>query len=186
MALLGGMFLLGRREAVAVRSQSVRLAAPTQEQAADIPTSHPQSSVIDSGDLATVSGLAQIIDGDTIEIEGVRVRLFGVDAPESNQPCVFGEAIVACGEIATAELRNIVGNREVSCSARDTDRYGRIVAVCSVAGQDIGAQLVTAGWALAYTRYSQNYVAQEQAAKAARIGLWSGQFENPENWRHRN
>lgn len=146
------------------------------------PTAKPEP--VEGRDMLT--GVARVIDGDTLEVAGVKVRLFGIDAPEEDQPCSVGQAIVACGELATMELRRLVGAGEIRCEVRDTDRYGRLVSVCTSAGKDVGAEMVASGWATAYTRYSRDYVEQERAAKSANLGLWQGAFENPEQWRHRD
>jgi len=92
------------------------------------------------------------IDGDTIDADGVRIRLWGIDAPERDQTCGSLEA----GSMATAALSRIIGSGPVTCEAVDSDRYGRTVATCSVAGAAIGGSMVQAGWAWDYARYSGN------------------------------
>ena len=126
---------------------------------------------------------ARVIDGDTIDVGAVRVRLHGVDAPESRQSCLAGERRWPCGEQATRALAGRIGGRTVSCEERDRDRYGRVVAVCHAAGEDLNAWMVRQGWALAYRKYSRAYVADESAAKAARRGIWRGRFVAPWDWR---
>ena len=101
---------------------------------------------------AGVSGRARVVDGDTLDVGAVRVRLHGVDAPESRQSCVAGGRRWACGERATRALAGRIGGRTVACEERDRDRYGRIVAVCRNARQDVNAWMVSQGWALAYPR----------------------------------
>lgn len=131
-----------------------------------------------------VAGRAQIIDGDSFEIGSKGVRLFGVDAPEGRQSCTRSNGSSwRCGEAAAAELRRLVGSRDVVCTRRDEDTYGRIVAVCRVGNVDLGAALVRAGLAVAYRRYSDDYVDEERQAQAARRGLWAGQFVAPEEYR---
>ena len=100
-----------------------------------------------------LSGRARVIDGDTIEVGTVRVRLHGVDAPESKQSCLAGGERWPCGQRATRALAGQIGGRTVACSERDPDRYGRIVAICRHGGRDVNAWLVDQGWALAYRRY---------------------------------
>jgi endonuclease YncB( thermonuclease family) len=108
-----------------------------------------------------------VVDGDTIEIRAARIRLHGIDAPESGQTCT-----------------DSAGSRPVTCTRRDTDRYGRMVAVCVLSDDtDIGPVLVQQGLALAFRRYSLDYVADEEVAHAARYGMWSGTFVVPSEWR---
>ena len=131
-----------------------------------------------------ISGNAGITDGDTIRIGDNRIRLHGIDAPESRQNCetASGE-IYACGAEATKRLAAFIAGRAVECEVRDIDRYQRSVAVCLVGGQDIGAWMVKSGWAIAYRKYSMDYVADEETAKSAKAGLWSGEFVNPWDWK---
>ena len=117
------------------------------------------------------------------ELGPERIRLHGIDAPESAQSCSAGGKTWVCGEAATRALRERIGRRPVECSERDRDRYGRSVAVCRVAGADLNAWMVEQGWAVAYRKYSTDYVSQETAAKAARRGLWRGEFVQPSRWR---
>lgn len=132
---------------------------------------------------ADVSGRAVVIDGDTIEVNDSRIRLYGIDAPESRQTCLAGGQRWPCGEQATRALTDRVGNQTVRCEERDRDRYGRIVAVCRLAGQDLNAWLVAQGWALAYRQFSEVYVDEEGAAEAAGRGIWRGAFVAPWDWR---
>jgi endonuclease YncB( thermonuclease family) len=142
------------------------------------PSAHPWADEI--------AGRARVIDGDTIEIAGKRIRLFGIDAPESRQTCGSEGKVSRCGQEATSALSNRLGAEIVVCDDRGRDRYGRIVAVCRLggsAGPDINAWMVREGWAIAYRRYSRDYVAAEGEAEAAKRGLWSGTFEEPWEWR---
>jgi len=97
-----------------------------------------------------LNGVASVIDGDTVEIRGTRIRLHGIDAPESRQLCTrpSGQSW-RCGQQAALALSDRIGRRSVSCVARDTDRYGRIIAVCSQDGIDLNAWMVAEGWAVA-------------------------------------
>ena len=128
-------------------------------------------------------GPARIIDGDTLEVRGSRVRLYGIDAPESAQRCRAGGRVWACGRAATRALARRIGSRPVACTERDRDPYGRVVAVCQVGGVDVNAWMVAAGWAFAYRKYSMQYVKEEMAAKAARRGVWRGDVVSPWDWR---
>lgn len=132
---------------------------------------------------ADMSGRASVIDGDTIEIRGQRIRLFGIDAPESSQLCTANAKSWRCGQQAAQALDRKIGARPVQCVERDRDRYRRIVAVCSVGGESLNAWLVREGWALAYRHYSSDYVVDEEVARKARKGMWRGSFVPPWDWR---
>ena len=131
----------------------------------------------------TIAGVATVRDGDTVEIHGQPIRLYGIDAPEGRQVCRRDGRDWRCGQAAAHALADHIGRRPLACRPRYTDRYGRPVAVCRVAGEDIGAWLVREGWALAYRRYGTDYVTDETAAKAARRGVWSATFTPPWEWR---
>ena len=132
---------------------------------------------------ADVSGHARVIDGDTLEISGTRTRLFGIDAPELGQRCQAEGELWICGGLARLRLEERIFGRTVACEKKDRDRYGRIVAVCRADGEDLNAWMVSEGWALAYRQYSQAYVDEEARAKAARLGIWRGEFVPPWDWR---
>jgi len=131
----------------------------------------------------TINGQASVIDGDTIEIHRARIRLFGIDAPEGSQTCTIEGKAWACGRRAAFALSDKIGMQTVECRPKDRDRFGRTVAVCMVAGEDVNAWMVEQGWALAYRRYSLDYVNQERWAANAKRGMWQGEFEAPEEWR---
>jgi endonuclease YncB( thermonuclease family) len=127
---------------------------------------------------------ARVIDGDTIDLSGQRIRLFGIDAPEKGQVCDQQGQVRDCGAWSARVLRDLIGTDPVQCRARDTDRYGRTVATCTVAGRDLGEMMVGQGAARAYTRYSARYLAHERAAKTQGIGIWAGRMVTPEAYRH--
>lgn len=121
----------------------------------------------------SIVGEASVIDGDTIAVGPLRVRLHGIDAPESDQVCpskLGGEW--DCGKVATRRLSDLAHRKVVSCEALDQDFYGRIIAVCYQGDVDLNALLVREGLAWAYMRYSEDYAAEEQSARAASIGVW--------------
>ena len=129
-------------------------------------------------------GVASVIDGDTIEIRGTRIRLHGIDAPESSQLCTRPEGERwRCGQRAAFALSDYIGSGTVECEPRGLDRYRRVLAVCFLRGEDLNGWLVSSGWALAFRRYSLDYVEQENAARQSRLGVWSGTFEPPWEWR---
>jgi endonuclease YncB( thermonuclease family) len=132
---------------------------------------------------STLSGRASVIDGDTIEIHGKRIRLYGIDAPESEQSCNANGHSYACGRQAAFVLADLIGSSVIECEQKDTDRYGRLVSQCRVGGRDIGAWMVLQGWATAYRYYSMDYVSQESDASLAKRGIWQGSFTSPYEWR---
>lgn len=134
----------------------------------------------------TVVGRVSVIDGDTLEIQGIRVRLWGIDAVESSQTCLDAAGKTwPCGRRAAFALADFIGQRTVTCQRRDTDRYGRMVAVCSVGGVEINRWLVEQGWALAYVRYGGSvYLNTQQQAQALKRGIWQGRFTPP--WEYRS
>ncbi len=134
--------------------------------------------------LADIVGRASVIDGDTIEIQGQRIRLHGVDAPEKGQPCFdAANQPYRCGQNAAVALDELIGQSPVSCREKDVDRYGRTVAACRVRGEDVGLWLVRSGNAFAYRRYSSDYIGAEQEAKNNRRGVWAGHTQAPWEWR---
>ncbi len=133
---------------------------------------------------ADVTGQARVIDGDTLEVTGQRIRLYGIDAPELAQTCWDQNGEYPCGRIArAAALDLIAGEDTVTCETRGKDRYGRWLAVCFAGGFSINRNMVYTGWALAYRRYSTDYVDTEEGAKSAKRGLWRGKFVAPWEWR---
>jgi endonuclease YncB( thermonuclease family) len=130
-----------------------------------------------------ISGRAEITDGDSLEIASARLRLYGVDAPEGRQSCTRDGREWACGNEAARKLRSLVGDRTVTCTRRDVDEYDRIVAVCRSGAVDLAAEMARAGLAVAYRRYSNDYVDEEGEARSARRGMWAGEFARPEEYR---
>jgi endonuclease YncB( thermonuclease family) len=133
--------------------------------------------------VAEIAGRASVIDGDTIEIRGERIRLHGIDTPESSQLCDLDGQPYRCGQQAALALADKIGEKTVRCTEKDVDRYGRTVAVCFVGGEDINRWMTFQGWALAYRKYSWDYVDAEDEARVAGRGLWRGDFERPWDWR---
>ncbi len=130
------------------------------------------------------TGQASVIDGDTIDIQGTRFRLHGIDAPESNQLCQTREGQAwRCGQKASLALSDLIGRGHVTCRQTDKDRYGRIVAVCLFQGQDLNRWMVRKGWAVAYTKYSLDYTTDEKMAAITGTGIWAGTFVQPSEWR---
>ena len=135
---------------------------------------------------ATVQGVTSVVDGDTLEIHGERIRLHGIDAPESAQTCMRSSGKQwRCGHDAANALSDYIARRPVICEGQDRDTYGRLIAVCSVGGVEINRWLVTQGWAVAYRKYSMDYVDAESDARAEEMGIWSSSFDMPWEFRQR-
>ena len=133
----------------------------------------------------TVTGVPRVVDGDTLVIQGERIRLHGMNAVESKQMCGDAGEQWACGQAATQAMARAVGGAPVQCQGQERDPYGRLVAKCwNQQGEDLSARMVDEGWAVAYRRYSMDYVQNEAHAKARGEGVWSGDFTDPENYRH--
>jgi endonuclease YncB( thermonuclease family) len=132
-----------------------------------------------------VTGTASVIDGDTIEVHGSRIRIWGIDAPESAQLCRNQEGEhYRCGARAANGLDAFIAGRPVSCVEVDRDRYGRSVATCSVNKDDLGEWLARNGYALDWARYSGGaYAVAQREAKQAERGIWEGSYVEP--WRYR-
>ncbi len=135
--------------------------------------------------LGDITGTASVTDGDTIKIHDQRTRLHGIDAPESRQLCTLNGKPWMCGKDAANALAEWIGRRPVTCEELDRDRYDRIVARCSVAGEDLGEWMVFHGWAVAYYQYSYEYERAEHHAKTRRLGIWASEFELPWEWRRK-
>lgn len=143
-----------------------------------------------------IIGRATVIDGDTIEIHGQRIRLWGIDAPESRQTCTRAGETYRCGQEAANYLSDLLNDRVVRCQPRGRpDRYRRIIATCSYSLngsvspwelRGVQTDLVVAGHALDYPRYSGGAFSSAQAtAGRSRAGMWAGEFQRPWEWRAR-
>jgi endonuclease YncB( thermonuclease family) len=136
------------------------------------------SSVVTAQD--PLMGTASVIDGDTIEIHGQLIRLHGIDAPESSQLCRHqGGKPWRCGQQAALALSDTIGRSSIRCVPRDRDRYGRIVAVCFKGDEDLNRWMVANGWAVAYRKYSLEYLTDEDRARVEQRNIWSGSFDMP-------
>lgn len=133
---------------------------------------------------ADLVGIASVIDGDTIEIHGQRIRLEGIDAPESGQTCTrAGGQSWRCGQAAAVALSEHIGRAVIRCEPSGADHYGRTLAACFKDAEDLNRWLVSVGLAVAYRRYSLAYVGAEEEAHRGRLGVWSGEFDMPWIWR---
>ena len=140
-----------------------------------------------------ISGKAEVIDGDTIKINKKKIRLFGIDAPEKKQICkklhisffIFNfQEDYKCGEKSALALLKKLKNKKVECILEEKkDIYKRNIGTCYVKNQDINKWLVKNGYAIAYKKYSKKYVLDEKYAKENKLGIWVGNFVEPEKWR---
>lgn len=131
-----------------------------------------------------LAGHPRIVDGDTVSFGAARVRLDGIDAPETHQLCQDGTGqAYRCGLTAAAALAGEIAGQPIDCRGTDRDRYGRLIATCWKGSEDLNAWMVAHGWALAYRRYSTAYVELEDVARAAGVGVWAGSLEAPWDWR---
>jgi endonuclease YncB( thermonuclease family) len=139
-------------------------------------------------DLPMLVGRASVIDGDTVEIRGQRIRIFGIDAPESSQLCTDkGGSEYRCGKVAADSLDEFLAqSRPLKCTIVDHDRNKRAVARCYRAdGTDVAGWLVKNGLALDWPQYSKReYAALQAEAQAGRTGIWQGDFQEPWAFRH--
>lgn len=134
-----------------------------------------------------IAGTARIVDGDTIELDGVRIRLEGIDAPELSQTCERSDgASWACGQKAASKLRDLVADNDVLCDETGKDKYHRTLAICYADGLNINEEMVRSGFALAFVKYSRRFEGVEAEARAAKIGVWQGRAEAPWDYRHRD
>ena len=146
-----------------------------------------------------IFGIAKVIDGDTIKIDGKRIRLNGIDAPETKQECKNQRGIYNCGLVSKVFLENLILSKSILCLYEQLDRYKRILGTCytvenikfkkkltSVLGKNINSEMVSNGQAVAYRKYSKDYIDDEEIAKNKKIGIWSGQFDMPWEWRKKS
>ena len=140
-----------------------------------------------------IIGKALVTDGDTIKINDQKIRLFGIDAPETKQFCkeVYLSFLIfnfkrdyKCGEKSTNALKKKIKDKKIRCLIQDKkDRYRRNIGICYLKKQDINSWLVKNGYAIAYRRYSKKYIIDEQYAEDNKLGIWQGTFMEPEKWR---
>ena len=133
-----------------------------------------------------VSGSAVAIDGDSLTVSGVEVRLYGIDAPEGKQTCERDGRVWPCGEVAAQQLRELAAGGRVECLGQGRDAYGRMLAVCSTQGLELNKAMVERGWAVAFRKYTDTYLPSEARAKQAQLGIWTSAFVPPEQYRQAN
>ena len=128
----------------------------------------------------------KIIDGDTIELNGEKIRFSGIDTPELKQTCTKNNEVILCGIEARKLLIKKIGKNKVQCTKEGKDQYKRTLAECFVKDFSLSSFLVREGYAFAYRKYSKKFVNDEDYARKNNLGLWSMRFEYPWDWRKKN
>ena len=128
----------------------------------------------------------KITDGDTIRINGDKIRFSGIDTPELKQTCTKNGKKILCGLNAKKILVDKIGNNKVTCVKEGKDRYKRILAECFVNNDSLSSYLVRSGYAFAYRKYSKKFISDEEFAKSNKLGMWSMVFDYPWDWRKKN
>ena len=145
-----------------------------------------------------IIGIPKIVDGDTVYINNFKIRLEGIDAPEIKQKCkkeklkissIIGYTFYEdyyCGEYSKENLAAKVEGSKIKCISFTRDRYKRYLAKCFKGKINLNRWMVRNGLAVAYRRYSKEYISDEDFARENKLGLWQGKFLNPEKWRKLN
>ena len=121
----------------------------------------------------------KIVDGDTIVLNGEKIRFSGIDTPELKQTCMNGDQKVFCGKLAKMLLVKKIGNKTPECIREGKDVYKRTLAECFINGESLSAFLVRSGYAFAYLKYSDKFIKDEEFAKKNKLGMWSMKFQYP-------
>ena len=134
----------------------------------------------------TINGKPRIIDGDTIHIKSNKIRLHGIDAPETKQTCKIDNEEWYCGKQSTKELKKLINKQNVECVINDVDVYYRYIAICYIDEININQWMVKNGWAIAYRYYSKDYINEEEYANSNKLGIWNSIFIEPYLFRKKN
>ncbi len=137
---------------------------------------------VNEGDRSEFRGAVRVVDGDTIVMDGERLRLAGLDAPEIYQACYFDKVEWMCGLAARDQLERLVRGADLVCKAGRRDKYRRPLVICKAGGIEINREMVRTGLAVDYG----SYVEEAEMARAESLGLWASRFERPEIWRRHN
>jgi endonuclease YncB( thermonuclease family) len=125
----------------------------------------------------------KVVDGDTIHLDGEKIRFTGIDTPELKQTCIKEGVIDPCGVTAKEILIKKIGDNKVECISEGKDQYKRTLAECFVNSESLSSYLVRRGYAFAYRKYSKKFIPDEDYAKLNKIGMWSMNFDYP--WAYR-
>ena len=125
----------------------------------------------------------KVIDGDTIVLNGEKIRFSGIDTPELKQTCMNGEEKVFCGKTAKIILVKKIGKQTPECISEGKDAYKRTLAECFINGESLSSFLVRSGYAFAYRKYSTKFIKDEEFAKENELGMWSMKFQYPWDFR---
>tara|TARA_B000000460_G_scaffold214875_1_gene163839 strand:- start:453 stop:875 length:423 start_codon:yes stop_codon:yes gene_type:complete len=128
----------------------------------------------------------KVVDGDTIVLNGEKIRFSGIDTPELKQKCIKNDQKVFCGVLAKKLLLEKIGNKTPECIREGKDIYKRTLAECFINGESLSVFLVRNGYAFAYRKYSDKFIKEEEFAKKNKNGLWSMKFEYPWDFRKKN
>ena len=128
----------------------------------------------------------RVVDGDTIHLDGEKIRFTGIDTPELKQTCINNGIKDPCGTIAKEILIEKIGDNKVKCISEGKDQYNRTLAECFVNDESLSSYLVRSGYAFAYRKYSKKFIPDEDYARTKKIGMWSMKFEYPWNYRRNN
>jgi endonuclease YncB( thermonuclease family) len=128
----------------------------------------------------------KVVDGDTIHLNGEKIRFTGIDTPELKQTCIKEGIENPCGVTAKKILINKIGNNTVECISEGKDQYKRILAECFVNNESLSSYLVRSGYAFAYRKYSKNFIPDEDYARINKLGMWSMEFDYPWDYRKNN
>lgn len=134
---------------------------------------------LDAIESIAMLGIPEVIDGDSLALNGERIRLKGIDAPELGQTCDRYGQRYDCGREARTKLRELVGSRKINCIGWQRDKYQRLLSICHTPSQELNGGMVASGWAVAYG----DYEVEEVSARGAKLGVWEGKFDRPQDWR---
>ena len=125
----------------------------------------------------------RVVDGDTIVLNGEKIRFSGIDSPELKQTCLKGDEKVFCGKSAKMLLIEKIGNEIPKCISEGKDTYKRTLAECFIKGESLSSYLVRSGYAFAYRKYSKKFIKDEEFAKENKLGMWLMKFQYPWDFR---